>query len=99
MMDIEIGAEMEKEREGAVELKPCPFCGRSMKYKEARGAFVWDVFIEHDYNKNTLYIPCPMAFFRHIPWKDRVTGEVFDEGWVKRQKQLFIEEWNRRVKE
>lgn len=80
-------------------LKPCPFCGRNMKYKEIRGAFVWDVFIEHDYDKSKLYIPCPMAFYAHIPWKDRSSGEVFNEDWVKRKKQQFIDTWNRRVEQ
>lgn len=78
------------------DLKPCPFCGRSMKYNEEQWAFVWWVCIEHDYNKNTLYTPCPMKFSKDIPWKDRFTGEVFNEDFVKKRKEQFIESWNRR---
>ena len=79
------------------ELKPCPFCGRNMKYKEMQAAFVWDVFIEHDYDKSKLYIPCPMRFYKHIFWRDDRSGEVFNEDLVKRQKQQFIDTWNRRA--
>lgn len=82
-----------------VALKPCPFCERNMKYNEIKWAFVWEVHIEHEYDKSTLYSPCPMRFYKEIPWKDRSSGEVFNEDIVERMKQQFIESWNRRVKE
>ena len=80
-------------------LKPCPFCGRNMKYKELRWAFVWDVFIEHDYDTSKLYIRCPMAFYTHIEWKYRDSGEIVKEEFVNARKQRFVEAWNRRVGE
>lgn len=82
-----------------IKLEPCPFCGRKMKYNEIQCAFVWEVRIDHEYNTRTLYTPCPMRFYKAIPWKDRSSGEVFNEDWVKRRKQQFIESWNRRVEE
>ena len=78
------------------ELEPCPFCGRNMKYNEMRWAFVWEVHIDHDYDTRKLYVPCPMHFYKAIPWKDRSSGEAFNEDWVKRRKLQFIESWNRR---
>ena len=80
-------------------LKPCPFCGRNMKYKELQWAFVWDVFIEHDYDKSKLFTPCPMKFYRHIEWRNRNSGEIIKEEFVNTRKQRFVEDWNRRVSE
>ncbi len=78
-------------------LKPCPFCGRNMKYREVQWSFVWSVSIQHDYDKGTL-IPCPMRFSRDIDWNDS-EGNVVKEDIVNIQKQKFIEDWNRRVSE
>ena len=79
-----------------IDLETCPFCGRNMKYVEIKWAFVWQVCIEHDYDTSILYNPCPMRFYKDIPWRDK-SGEVYNEVWVKRQKQQFIESWNRRI--
>lgn len=77
------------------ELKPCPFCGRDMKYNEIKWTFGLEVRIDHDYDTRTLYTPCPMRFYKSIPWKDRYSGEVFSEDLIRRMKQQFIESWNR----
>jgi len=86
-------------KNATVALRPCPFCSRSMRYEEYQGVFDWLLLIKHEYDTTKLYMPCPMQFFKHIVWRDRISGEVFDENVVNRHKQWFIDVWNRRVNE
>jgi len=55
------------------ELKPCPFCGRNVRYCESQDDFIWTICIEHKYDLNTLFVGlfslCPMKFIKHIVWK------------------------------
>ena len=81
------------------DLKPCPFCGRAMRYQEEQGVFNWLVMVLHEYDTRKLYVPCPLRFDRHIGWRDRISGEVFDEDIVNRKKQEFIDCWNRGANE
>lgn len=81
------------------DLKPCPFCGRNMRYYEIQWEFFWEVHIGHEYDTRTVYTPCPMRFYTHIEWKDRDSGKVFGDDIVNARKQRFIENWNRRVSE
>lgn len=85
------------------ELKPCPFCGRKVVYRESQDEFIWTISIEHKYDWDTPFIPlfsvCPMEFIKHIVWKKFETEEEIKEDVVNAQKQKFIEDWNRRVEE
>lgn len=83
------------------ELKPCPFCGRQVKYKELKWAFSWELLIEHVYDDIILYDPCPMRFTTDVTWKDtnKKPPEIISETIIAEKKARFIEKWNRRASE